>query len=65
MVGDGGDFGGFLSVVRFAAVADLNGDGRMEIAYTDQYYEGSSTIVVEYVDDDLGPVEVLSVGCGA
>lgn len=65
VVGDGGDFGGFLSVVRFAAVADLNGDGRMEIAYTDQYYEGSSTIVVEYVDDDLGPVEVLSVGCGA
>ena len=54
-----------LDTLRFSAIADLNGDGRMEIVYTDQYYEGSSTIVLDYVDDDLGPVPVLTVGCGA
>ncbi len=53
-----------LDTVRFTAVADFNGDGKMDIAYTSQYYEGSSTHLVEYVNDDLGPVEVLSVGCG-
>ena len=53
-----------LDTLRFTAVADFNGDGKMEIAYTSQYYEGSSTHLVEYVNDDLGPVEVLSVGCG-
>lgn len=53
-----------LDTLRFTAVADFNGDGKMEIAYTNQYYEGSSTHLVEYVNDDLGPVEVLAVGCG-
>lgn len=53
-----------LDTLRFTAVADFNGDGKMEIAYTSQYYEGSSTHLVEYVNDDLGPVHVLSVGCG-
>jgi hypothetical protein len=53
-----------LDTLRFTTVADFNDDGKMEIAYTSQYYEGSSTHLVEYVNDDLGPVEVLSVGCG-
>ena len=53
-----------LDTLRFTTVADFNGDGKMEIAYTSQYYEGSSTHLVEYVNDDLGPVEVLAVGCG-
>jgi amidase len=37
----------------------------MEIAFTSADYEGSSTILIEYVNDYLGPVNVLSVGCGA
>jgi hypothetical protein len=53
-----------LDTLRFTAVADFNDDGKMEIAFTSQYYEGSSTHLVEYVNDDLGTVEVLAVGCG-
>jgi hypothetical protein len=47
------------------AIADLNGDDQMEIAIDGYYYEGSGTAVWEYIDDDLGPVAVLSAGCGA
>ncbi len=54
-----------LDVFRIAAVADLNGDGRMEIVVNSQYYEGAGTTVYDYINDDLGPWEVLSVGCGA
>jgi hypothetical protein len=50
---------------RLSAVADLNGDGKMEIVFESGYYEGSSTILVEYANDDLGPINVLSAGCGA
>ena len=53
-----------LDTLRFSAVADLNGDGQMEIVFTNQGYEGSSTVVMDYIDDDLGPLPVLSVGCG-
>ena len=45
-------------------MADLNGDGRMELAVDSRYYEGAGTIIYDYIDDDLGPWEVLSVGCG-
>jgi len=47
------------------AVADLNGDGKMEIVLTTAYYEGIGVEVWEYVDDDLGPVPQISAGCGA
>lgn len=47
------------------AVADLNGDGRMEIIVDGHYYEGAGTVAYEYINDDLGPVAVLSGGCGA
>ncbi|HEX9855808.1 MAG TPA: hypothetical protein VGC47_10865 [Acidimicrobiia bacterium] len=53
-----------LDVFRFDAFGDLNGDGIMEFAVDDQYYEGSSTTIWQYVDDDLGPVPVMAVGCG-
>lgn len=53
-----------LDVFRFAAVADLNGDDKMEIVLDAQYYEGGSVEVWEYVNDDLGPLLVLSTGCG-
>lgn len=48
-----------------AAIADLNGDGRMEIAVDAAYYEGSGSAAYEYIDDDLGPEPVLGGGCGA
>ena len=48
-----------------SAVADLNGDGRMEIVIGGPVWEGAFLGVYEYVNDDLGPVEVLSCGCGA
>jgi hypothetical protein len=53
----------FLEVVRFDALADLNGDGRMEVVITRQYYEGGGTAVYETQDGEL--VEVLESGCGA
>lgn len=48
-----------------AALADLNGDGKMEIAIDAAYYEGAGTVAYEYVNDDLGTVVALGGGCGA
>lgn len=53
-----------LLAYRLDGIADLNGDGKMEIIVDDQYYEGAGTRVYEYVDDDLGAIAVLDVGCG-
>jgi hypothetical protein len=50
---------------ELSAVADLNGDGRMEIVIGGPVWEGSFLSAYEYMNDDLGPVEVLSCGCGA
>ena len=55
----------FLMDFEVMALADLNGDGTMEIALRDQYYEGAGLVVWEYVNDDIGPVPVLDIGCGA
>lgn len=49
---------------RIAGFADLNGDGKMEILTQEEYYEGSSVIAWEYVNNDIGAVEVLATGCG-
>ena len=46
------------------AVADLNGDGRMEVVLSTAYYEGVGVDVFEYVDDDLGLIPQISAGCG-
>ena len=48
-----------------AAIADLNGDGTMEIVVDAAYYEGAGTTAFAYIDDDLGPEPVLGGGCGA
>lgn len=64
-VNEGGDFEGFMAPAYVTAIADLNGDGKMEIAMDSFYYEGSSTTIFEYVNNDLGPVAVLRTGCGA
>ena len=47
----------------YGAVADLNGDARMEIVLTTAYYEGIFVEVWEYGDGD--PVARISSGCGA
>lgn len=47
------------------AVADLSGDGKMEIVLDAAYYEGLGIEVWEYVNDDLGPIQVIQQGCGA
>ncbi len=54
-----------LAVFEVAAVADLNADGKMEIVLNGTVWEGAFLQAWEYVDDDLGPVEVLSCGCGS
>ena len=52
----------FIELFWTAAVADLNGDGDMEIVVNDRYYEGTGTTVF---DDAVGtPTEVLTAGCG-
>lgn len=48
---------------RVLDVADLNGDGRMEVVVHVWYYEGASVVVYRYDGAEL--VEVLANGCGA
>jgi hypothetical protein len=48
---------------RVLDVADLNGDGRMEVIVHSWYYEGAAVGVFEY--DGATITEVLSTGCGA
>jgi hypothetical protein len=60
---DGDDqFGGAHAV---GTVADLNGDGKMEIVTNSAFFEGFAVTVWEYVNDDLGPTIRLQTGCGA
>jgi len=57
---------GFIPVAtpfRVGALADLNGDGRMEIVLGSRYYEGSTTLVHELRSDGSVP-EVLQAECG-
>jgi hypothetical protein len=46
-------------------VADLNGDGKMEIVTNSAFFEGFSVSVWEYVNDDRGPIVRLQSGCGS
>lgn len=48
---------------RIFAVADLNGDGKMEIVLDSTYYEGGSETVFEITGGK--PSRVLEVSCGA
>jgi hypothetical protein len=45
-------------------VADLSGDGKMEIVLSSVYYEGEGVEVWEYVSDEQGPVPQIGQGCG-
>ncbi len=48
---------------RVLDVADLNGDGRMEVLVHAWYYEGAAVLVYTY--DGTSLTEVLATGCGA
>jgi hypothetical protein len=54
----------FILSHSIAAVADLSGDGKMEMIVHEKYYEGTGWVVWEYVNDDLGPVFQIGSGCG-
>ena len=54
----------FIMSHRVAAVADLNGDGRMEVALSGRYYEGAGVEFYELKRDGSIP-EVMRSGCGA
>lgn len=57
--------GQFSGAHTFGGVADLNGDGRMEIISNTAFFEGLDVVVWEYVNDDIGLSMVLQAGCGA
>lgn len=57
------DFGA-PSAYEISAIADLNGDGKMEIVIYSAYYEGSSSGVYEMKGNKPVEVKALSVGCG-
>ncbi len=48
---------------RVLDVADLNGDGQMELIVHAWYYEGAAVVVYTY--DGTAVTEVLAAGCGA
>lgn len=57
------DFGA-PSRFEVSAIADLNGDGKMEFVLYGEYYEGSEAGVYEIKGDKAVEVKELSAGCG-
>ncbi len=53
----------FIERYRVLDIADLNGDGRMEVLVHAWYYEGAGVLVYTY--DGRTLTEVLATGCGA
>ena len=62
VVADDADFP-LITNFRVLDVADLNGDGTMEVLVHVWYYEGASVHVLAY--DGTTLTQVLSVGCGS
>jgi hypothetical protein len=57
--------GSFVVGFSVGAVADLSGDGQMEIVMDSAFFEGLGVDVWEYVDDDVGLFPYLQTGCGS
>lgn len=57
--------GQFLGAHSVGTVADLNGDGKMEIVSNSAFFEGFGVVIWEYVNDDLGLNLRLQRGCGS
>jgi hypothetical protein len=55
---------GIPSSFEISAIADLNGDGKMEIILYSEYYEGQSAWAVEMKGNKPTEIEILAVGCG-
>ncbi|CAN5500697.1 hypothetical protein BH10ACI1_BH10ACI1_28000 [soil metagenome] len=55
---------GIPSHFEVSAIADLNGDGKMEIVLFGEYYEGSGASVYEIKSDKLMKIKELETGCG-
>jgi hypothetical protein len=55
---------GIPSSFEISAIADLNGDGKMEIILYGEYYEGHSAWAVEMKGNKPTGIEILSIGCG-
>jgi hypothetical protein len=53
----------YIERYRVLDVADLNGDGRMEVLVHAWYYEGASVLVYTYDGSEF--TRVLATGCGA
>ena len=58
-----GEGPGYIVLSSVVAVADLNGDGRMEVVLDSDYYEGSNTVAYELAGNGT-LVEVMGTGCG-
>lgn len=54
----------FVQSHRVSAAADLNGDGRMELAVAGKYYEGAGVVFYEFGSDGRMK-EILASGCGS
>jgi hypothetical protein len=52
------------NLYSFSGVADLNGDGKMEIVTNSQYYEGGTNTVFQIKNGKPVEVKELSVECG-
>lgn len=59
-----GDDLGAPNEYRVSAIADLNGDGKMEIVVYSEYYEGAAAGVVEMKNGKPVTVKELAIGCG-
>ncbi|HEY0430005.1 MAG TPA: VCBS repeat-containing protein [Pyrinomonadaceae bacterium] len=55
---------GIPSTYEISSIADLNGDGKMEIVLYSAYYEGNSAWAIEMKGNKPADIEILSVGCG-
>lgn len=55
----------FAGAHSIGGAADLSGDGKMELIVDSAYFEGFAVGVWEYMNDDLGLVQVLLTGCGS
>jgi hypothetical protein len=49
---------------EISSIADLNGDGKMEIVLYSEYYEGNSAFAYELKGDKLVDIKSLGTGCG-
>jgi hypothetical protein len=54
----------YLISYTIGVLADLSGDGKMEIVMNTTYYEGVGMEAWEYVNDDIGVIPALQTGCG-